>query len=312
MNNIKHIHGSIFTTKCQTIVNTVNCVGVMGAGIALEFKYRYPLMYEQYVKLCKDRAIQIGKLWIYNIPGQNAKVLNFPTKNDWKYPSKYEYLESGLRKFVETYKEKGITSIAFPLLGASNGGLDPDKVTNLMHFYLENCDIPVEIYEFNPYASDDLLGLVRNSFHEFNINNLEIEAGLKKNILLKIKEILDSGNIYTLMQLDKVKGIGKETVAACFKFAMNLKMKKNIMPKDLFGIDAKEKESKVRVNKPTVKKKKEKLSVSERSELTGLDEHTILKIDNKEEIDINIIITYCDKRKLNFKKFVQENYISLK
>ena len=130
--DIVYIHGNIFTSKHQTLVNTVNCVGVMGAGIAQEFKYRYPEMFEKYVTLCKMRQMQIGKLWIYEPPDQSRKILNFPTKNDWKHPSKYEYLIKGLERFLETYKEKDVRSIAFPLLGAQNGGLDPERVKSLM------------------------------------------------------------------------------------------------------------------------------------------------------------------------------------
>ena len=132
MSNITIINGNIFNTKAQTIVNTVNCVGVMGKGIALVFKLRYPSMFDIYQDFCKQGLIGIGKLWIYKGDARDPWVLNFPTKTHWKLPSKYEYIEKGLQKFVETYKEKGITSIAFPLLGANNGGLDGKKVEELM------------------------------------------------------------------------------------------------------------------------------------------------------------------------------------
>ncbi len=75
---IKIINGNIFTSKCQTIVNTVNCVGVMGAGMALECRLRYPEMHEKYILLCKDKLIDIGLLWIYKSP--EKWILNFPTK----------------------------------------------------------------------------------------------------------------------------------------------------------------------------------------------------------------------------------------
>ena len=128
MNNIKIVRGNIFNTKAQTIVNTVNCVGVMGKGIALVFKLRYPLMFDIYKGFCKSKQIGIGKLWLYKGEPEEPWVLNFPTKFHWKYPSKLEYIELGLEKFVTTYKEKGITSIAFPMLGTNNGGLSKDEV----------------------------------------------------------------------------------------------------------------------------------------------------------------------------------------
>ena len=138
---------NIFNTQCQTIVNTVNCVGVMGKGIALEMKTRYPLMFEKYKKLCKDNLIDIGKLWLYKEP-DDKWILNFPTKTHWKYESEYDYIEKGMTKFVETYKDKNIESIAFPMLGCSNGGLETKKVLEIMVKHLSKCDnLIVEIYK---------------------------------------------------------------------------------------------------------------------------------------------------------------------
>lgn len=146
MNNIKIIRGDIFNTKAQTIVNAVNCVGVMGKGIALAFKSRYPLMFAVYQDYCRRKLIDTGKLWLYKGRECSQWVLNFPTKKHWKHPSRIEYIEQGLQKFVETYEERGIKSIAFPLLGCGNGGLDKDTVLKLMVQYLSECNIPVEIY----------------------------------------------------------------------------------------------------------------------------------------------------------------------
>lgn len=150
---IKIIKGNIFTTNCKTIVNTINCVGAMGAGIAYECRLRYPLMYDRYLELCKEKKLNIGMLWIYK--SEEKWIMNFPTKYHWKYDSKEEYLEKGLQKFLETYKEKGITSIAFPLLGASNGGISEDVSIAIMKKYLEQCDIDIEIYHYDPLAYDD-------------------------------------------------------------------------------------------------------------------------------------------------------------
>jgi len=142
---IEVIEGNLFDCQAQTLVNTINCVGVMGKGIALEFKKRYPDMFNQYVDLCNNKSIQIGKLWLYK--SEDKWILNFPTKDDWRNPSKIEYLILGLDKFVNTYKDRGITSIAFPLLGASNGGLDPAVSEKIMIEFLRRCDIPVYIYK---------------------------------------------------------------------------------------------------------------------------------------------------------------------
>lgn len=144
---ITYIKGDIFTSECQTIVNTVNCLGVMGKGIALEYKKRYPEMFEIYKEFCKKKMLNIGLLYLYKSKKDKKWILNFPTKYDWRKPSQYEYLEKGLQKFVDTYKQKGITSIAFPLLGTQNGCLDKEEVKKIMYEYLEDCDIQIEIYE---------------------------------------------------------------------------------------------------------------------------------------------------------------------
>lgn len=138
---------TIFESSAQTLVNTVNCVGVMGKGLALEFKNRYPEMFDKYKSFCDKGVFKPGVLWIYKAP-DGKWVLNFPTKVDWKNPSELEYIEAGLKKFVEIWKEKEITSIAFPLLGCTNGGLDPEVVIPVMEKYLSQCEgLDVTIYD---------------------------------------------------------------------------------------------------------------------------------------------------------------------
>lgn len=137
---------NIFNTQCQTIVNTINCVGVMGKGIALEMKNRYPDMFEKYKTFCDNKLIDIGKLWLYKNP-DDKWILNFPTKTHWRYQSEYDYIEKGMQKFIETYKDKNIKSIAFPMLGCSNGGLNEEKVLEIMMKYFSKCDeLIIEIY----------------------------------------------------------------------------------------------------------------------------------------------------------------------
>jgi O-acetyl-ADP-ribose deacetylase (regulator of RNase III) len=144
---IKFIKGDFFSSEVQTIVNTVNCVGVMGKGIALKYKKRYPRMFSIYKKICDNKLLDIGKLFLYK--SEEKWILNFPTKTDWRNPSEIKNIEEGLKKFVNTYKEKGITSIAFPHLGCQNGGLDfESQVKPLMIKYLEDLDLEIEIYEY--------------------------------------------------------------------------------------------------------------------------------------------------------------------
>lgn len=220
--NIKIIKGNIFNTKAQTIVNTVNCVGVMGKGIALVFKLRYPNLFDAYQDLCKRHLMDVGKLWLYKEEVNAPWVLNFPTKKHWKDPSEYSYIEAGLQKFLDTYKEKGITSIAFPLLGAHNGGLDANRVMNIMTTYLAQCEIPVEIYEYDPMAKDDLFDTFKEKWNQLDDETKRIDIGLKTRPRVQtVNEAVNSDNVKSLIALANYDGIGITTLSRCFSFAMN-------------------------------------------------------------------------------------------
>lgn len=209
--------GNIFTTHCQTIVNTVNCVGVMGAGIAFEFKLRNPDMFNKYTNHCKNKDINIGKLWVYKITTPSLttnyeNILNFPTKHHWKYPTKEEYLETGLKKFLETYKNKDITSIAFPMLGADKGGLTHEKSLSIMTHYLEQCDIPVEIWSFDPTAKDDLYDQFKTIMETLSNEEIKAQSNLRIDAIQKLKQGLLRKEINSLSGLLREKGIGEKTI----------------------------------------------------------------------------------------------------
>lgn len=137
---------SLLEANTQTLVNTVNCVGVMGKGIAKAFKEREPDMFAAYKRICDEKLLEPGKLWLWR--GSEQWVLNFPTKRHWRSPSKMEWIEAGLDKFVSTYETQGINEIAFPKLGCGNGNLDWKDVRPLMERYLSDLPIPVFIHDF--------------------------------------------------------------------------------------------------------------------------------------------------------------------
>lgn len=142
---ITYVEGSLFHSPAGVLVNTVNTVGVMGKGIAADFRKLYPGMYEEYRTLCEAGKIEIGTLWLYR--SANKSVLNFPTKQDWRRPSDLKFIEAGLRAFVRMYQAAGISSIAFPALGCGNGGLDFEgAVRPLMEHYLRDTKANVFIY----------------------------------------------------------------------------------------------------------------------------------------------------------------------
>ena len=149
---IRYLEGDIFSTPAQTIVNTVNTVGVMGKGIALDFKKRYPDMFDKYKTACEKKKLKIGTLMLcYEA---DHWTLLFPTKEHWRNPSRIEYIEQGLMKFCNSYAEYGITSIAFPKLGCGNGELDWNNVKPLMEAYLKS--LPIDVYIYTNTLKDAL------------------------------------------------------------------------------------------------------------------------------------------------------------
>lgn len=179
---LKYVHGDIFKTPAKTIVNTVNTEGVMGKGIALKFKLLYPEMFKKYQYLCDTNQLKIGILWLHKT--ENKWILNFPTKKSWRNRSSYDYIELGLQKFVNTYKDKGITSIAFPKIGCGNGGLDWSIVKPMMEKYLKNLPIDIFVYvkDYNERTEHEDIDNMKNwlsdnpeyiSFMEFEKDLLE-------------------------------------------------------------------------------------------------------------------------------------------
>ena len=138
---------NIFNSRTETLVNTVNCVGIMGKGLAKEFKKHFPEMYEEYRIRCTNNEIKPGHPYIWKNTTGGKSVLNFPTKEHWKGNSRVEWIESGLKIFTDNYHNWEIVSIAFPALGCTNGGLDWESIEPLMLHHLQKLrDITIEIY----------------------------------------------------------------------------------------------------------------------------------------------------------------------
>ncbi len=147
---VKILTGDILDSKAQTLVNTVNCVGVMGKGIALKFKERFPDMFNDYVERCNRNEVRLGKPYLY----KNLTppwILNFPTKGHWRSVSRIEDIVKGLKYLLQRYKEWGITSLAVPPLGCGQGQLEWKIVGPTLYRYLNQLEIPVELYA--PYGT---------------------------------------------------------------------------------------------------------------------------------------------------------------
>jgi O-acetyl-ADP-ribose deacetylase (regulator of RNase III) len=150
---ITYVDDSIFTSPAQTLVNTVNTVGVMGKGIARTFKTIYPDMFADYKSRCETGDFTVGRLLLYRT--LHKWVLNFPTKRHWRQPSRLEDIDFGLRSFGQTYAEQGITSVAFPQLGCGQGGLDWEgQVRPLMERHLEPLPIEVTIHTYSGSSNE--------------------------------------------------------------------------------------------------------------------------------------------------------------
>jgi O-acetyl-ADP-ribose deacetylase (regulator of RNase III)/uncharacterized protein YwgA len=139
----------MFLEPVQALVNTVNCVGIMGKGVALEFKNRWPDNYRAYKNICNAKGLKPGQMFVFDTKKLFSAdgpryLINFPTKDHWRSKSKIEYIEDGLDALCNVIREYGITSIAIPPLGCGNGGLDWAHVRPLIRDKLssfENVDI---------------------------------------------------------------------------------------------------------------------------------------------------------------------------
>ncbi len=144
--------GDIFTSDAQTLVNTVNCVGVMGKGIALEFKKRFPAMFQDYAGRCARGEVKLGEPYLYKST-VNPWILNFPTKDHWRSLARLEDIDRGLAYLLAHYRAWGITSIAFPPLGTGYGQLEWRIVGPILYRRLSEMAIPVEMYA--PFGTPD-------------------------------------------------------------------------------------------------------------------------------------------------------------
>lgn len=218
MSTITEFRGNIFESSCQTLVNTVNCVGVMGKGIALEFKNRFPEMYNEYTRYCAEQCIRPGVLHLWK--KSEPWILNFPTKNHWKYPSKIEYIEQGMAKFCATYTAKGITSIAFPELGTFSGGLQWAVVKEIMFRHLEPLpNLDVEIYHFDPNAEDSFFEKLYQRIHRFSIDDYKLHLGLGPKQAKILMDVFNTGAVHTMLELQEIQGVGQKTINSLYEFA---------------------------------------------------------------------------------------------
>jgi O-acetyl-ADP-ribose deacetylase (regulator of RNase III) len=174
MSNVRVIEGDLLKSNMHALVNTVNTVGIMGKGVALSFKRRYPDMYQDYVQRCDRQAVKLGEPYPYE--AGDHLIINFPTKQHWRSVSRLSDIVTGLEYLERHYKEWQVKSLAVPPLGCGNGQLEWRVVGPVLLRHLRRLDVPVELYA--PHGSSllteaqlDLLG--QSDDHETEAWHLE-------------------------------------------------------------------------------------------------------------------------------------------
>lgn len=208
----------------MAIVNTVNCVGAMGKGIALDFKLRYPEMFKEYQRICFKRILKPGQILPYR--KSSPIILNFAIKDDWKDPSRIEWVEETLQKFAANYRAMGITSVAFPWMGAMNGGIPVEIIKQLMRKYLSSLpdDIDVEVYDFDPQAPCHLFKALEDVVSKrYTSSQLEEVSQIKSRYWEKIFSAMATGEVCNMNDICHymVNGkriIGKTNIERLFAF----------------------------------------------------------------------------------------------
>lgn len=225
---IELVNGNFFDYEVDVRVNTVNCVGVMGAGVALQFKNRYPRMYEDYIKECSLGKVKIGKphVWIgSDIFTYTPIIINFPTKDDWKNPSEYEYVEKGLVWLKEYLKDKGRVKVTLPALGCGHGGLDWNIVREMIIRYLGVLEAQIFLFEPASSSSADpvevserlkTMGIQKLQPHTFNYPS-EIVGKSASDIYLKGNSNGLSNKLFSIFVDPKASEREKTAIENCIE-----------------------------------------------------------------------------------------------
>ena len=202
---ITYVKGDIFNSPAQVITNTVNTEGFMGKGIALEYKKRFPKMYEAYKKKCISGELTVGNLMLYK--EDRRWILLFPTKKEWRRKAQIEYIEAGLSKLADNWDRLGIHSIAMPKLGCGNGGLEWNDVKSMIKKYLGR--IPIDVYVYTDEYEDksakkeDISDLEKWQRGELNLKGYDLFKKKLINELTKKGKIILSDGHYCVIDHDK-------------------------------------------------------------------------------------------------------------
>lgn len=183
---IKYVTGNLFDSNAECLVNTVNCEGYMGKGIAYQFKLRYPENNRDYIKACKSGKLHIGVIHYYFEDG--VWIVNFPTKDKWREKSELYYIEIGLDRLVELIISEGIQSIAIPPLGCGNGGLKWNDVKKLIEDKFSELKEKVDILIYEPFMSYKAIPKEAPNITVAGLVLIQIKLHLKKFGFLRLQK----------------------------------------------------------------------------------------------------------------------------
>ena len=159
---IRYVTGDLLTAECEALVNSVNCVGVMGRGVALAFKRRFPANFKAYKEACDRGEIEPGRMFVLRTDELLPRyVINFPTKRHWRGRSRLDDIRNGLPALVTEIERRRIRSIAVPPLGCGLGGLDWNVVKPLIHEALAGLS-DLDTVVFEPHSSPAPVALARD------------------------------------------------------------------------------------------------------------------------------------------------------
>ena len=186
--------GDLLKSSAEALVNTVNCEGYMGKGIAYQFKMQYPENNKDYVRACKSGELTVGKL--HYLKEKGKIIVNFPTKNKWRANSRIEYINDGLDELIKLISQLNIKSIAIPPLGSGNGGLIWSEVKEIIETKLSAIDKMVDIFIYEPSQNYVSLPTVEPKLSMSALVLMEMKKDLNKFDTLRLQKTGYFTNIF--------------------------------------------------------------------------------------------------------------------
>jgi hypothetical protein len=191
----------------------------MGKGIALEFRRRYPIMFAEYAKACSQKELKPGSVYYARADTEDRQILNFAIKDHWRFPSKIEWIEKCLQQFSSDYQAHGIDSVAFPWMGAMNGGLELSDIKATMRRYLQPLSgIAIEVYDFDSNASDPLFDTLKEIIAVEPISAIARRSGISQRTCQKLVELVIVQGVPSLYRLINSEGIGDTSIDKLYSY----------------------------------------------------------------------------------------------